>query len=208
MKRIFTIVAMAFALLTAIPSQAQISFGLKGGYNVTNMSLSSDVIDKSNQTGFFVGPTVKFTLHIVGLGIDAAALYDQRDAKLKDANDSKSVSEKNINIPINVRYSFGLGDMASIYLAAGPQFGFNVGDKKFQWNNEENSYKLKDTNFSINVGAGVALVNHLEIGCTYNIACGKTGEVKWTDAVSSAASQVVSKNNRTNAWQVYLAYYF
>lgn len=207
MKRLFTAMVMAVALFTTLPSQAQVKFGLKGGYNVTNMSLSSDVINKSNQTGFFVGPTVKFTLPIVGLGVDVAALYDQRDAKLKDAQDSKNVSEKNINIPINVRYAFGLSDMASIYLAAGPQFGFNVGDKDFKWNSS-NSYKLNDTNFSINVGAGVALINHLEIGCTYNIACGKTGEVKWLDAVDSATREVFSKKNRTNAWQVYLAYYF
>ncbi len=207
MKKIFTSIVFAAALFAAIPSQAQVKFGLKGGYNITSMSISSDVVKKSNQTGFFVGPTAKFTLPIVGLGIDAAALYDQREAKWSNGDESSTVSEKSINIPINLRYSIGLGSLASIYLAAGPQFGFNIGGKNYNWDDETN-YELKKSNISINVGAGVTLANHLEIGCTYNIACGKTGEFTYTTAVEAASKEIVSKANRTNAWQIYAAYYF
>ena len=207
MKKIFTSIVFAAALFAAIPSQAQVKFGLKGGYNITSMSISSDVVKKSNQTGFFVGPTAKFTLPIVGLGIDAAALYDQREAKLDNGTESSTVSEKSINIPINLRYSIGLGSLASIYLAAGPQFGFNIGGKNYNWS-EGTNYELKKSNISINVGAGVTLANHLEIGCTYNIACGKTGEFTYTTAVEAASKEIVSKANRTNAWQIYAAYYF
>jgi opacity protein-like surface antigen len=207
MKKIFTAIAFAAALFAAIPSQAQVKFGLKGGYNVTNMSISSDVVKKSNQTGFFIGPTAKITLPIVGLGLDIAALYDQREAKWGEDDDATTISEKNINIPINVRYGIGLGSMASIYFAAGPQFGFNVGGKNYKWSDAAN-YELKKSNISINLGAGVALMNHLEIGCTYNIACGKTGEFKLSDALGSTYDQITSKSNRTNAWQIYAAYYF
>lgn len=206
MKRFFTAVALAVALFTALPSQAQVKFGLKGGYNVTNMSISSDVIKKDNQTGWFIGPTAKITLPIVGLGVDIAALYDQREAKFtpEGTNESQTISEKNINIPINLRYSFGLGSTASIYAAVGPQFGFNVGSKNYNWTNFDN-YELKKSNFSINLGVGASLINHLEIGCNYNIACGKTGEATVKDALGQV---LTSKKNRTNAWQVYLAYYF
>ncbi len=207
MKKLFTSLAFAAAMFAAVPSQAQVKFGLKGGYNVTDMSLSTDVIKKSNQTGFFVGPTAKFTLPVVGLGIDAAILYDQREAKMENTinAETSTVSEKNINIPINVRYSFGVSSLASVYLAAGPQFGFNVGGKNYNWGDMAN-YELKKSNFSINVGAGVSLINHIEIGCTYNIACGKTGELTVKDVATQVPSTV--KNNRTNAWQVYAAYYF
>ena len=84
MKKIFTSAAIALAMISAAnTAQAQVKFGVKGGLNVTNMSFSKDVVDANNQTGFFIGPTLKFTLPIVGLGIDASALYDQREAKLK-----------------------------------------------------------------------------------------------------------------------------
>ena len=83
MRKFFTAAIVAATMLFATSSaQAQVKFGLKGGLNVTNMSLNSEVFDADNQTGFFIGPTVKFTLPIVGLGIDASALYDQRDAKI------------------------------------------------------------------------------------------------------------------------------
>lgn len=205
MKRVFTALMFAVALLTAVPSQAQIKFGLKGGLNVTSMSLSKDVVDKSNQTGFFVGPTVKVTLPLVGLGVEAAALYDQRDAELNN----KTITQKNINVPINLRYGIGLGSLASVYLAAGPQFGFNVGGKNFDWKYENmaNTFKMKDSNFSVNVGAGVSVLKHLEVGFTYNIACGKTGDVNVAGILGDAASQVTSKAS-SNAWQVSAAYYF
>lgn len=204
MKKVFTILAFAAAMLTATSAKAQVKFGLKGGLNVTNMSLSSDVVDKSNQTGFFIGPTVKVTLPIVGLGVDVAALYDQRDAELN----GESVKQKNINIPINLRYGIGLGSLASVYLAAGPQFGFNVGDKSFGLDTDEyeSTFQMKKSNFSVNVGAGVSLLSHLEIGFTYNIACGKTGELSVWNAVSEGYSSV--KSARSNAWQVSAAYYF
>lgn len=204
MKKLLSTLLLVAAIFASTTAQAQIKFGVKGGLNVTDMSLSADVIDKSNQTGFFIGPTVKFTLPLVGLGIDAAALYDQRDAELND----EKISQKSINIPVNLRYNIGLGSLAGIYVAAGPQFGFNVGDKDFGWGSAEyeNTFQMKKSNFSINLGAGLSLLKHLEIGFTYNIACGNTGEVSVWNVAKGAAELV--KGNKTNAWQVSAAYYF
>ena len=207
MKKILTTMVAVAALFVAAPAQAQTSFGLKGGLNVTNMTLSSDVLDVSNRAGFFVGPTVKFTLPIVGLGVDAAVLYDQREAKLSETK----ITQRSINIPINARYTIGLGDMAGLYLAAGPQFGFNVGDTDFSIagltsSSTYENYTLKKSNFSLNVGGGVQLMSHLEIGVTYNIALGKTGEVDFLGTTSDAIGSLFETNN--NAWQVSAAYYF
>lgn len=207
MKKMFTLIAFAVAMLSVQTAGAQVKFGLKGGLNVTDMSLSSDVLKSSNSTGFFIGPTVLFNLPIVGLGIDASALYDQREGKVS-ANDatagegSVKLKQKAVNIPINVRYGFGLGTLASLYLAAGPQFGFNVGDKNQSLFGDAAEWKLKDSNFSVNVGAGVMLLSHLQIGANYNIVCGKTGSVTVLDGVTKVF------NGRTNTWQVSAAYYF
>jgi hypothetical protein len=210
MKKLLTSVLFATFLLSVAPASAQIKFGLKGGLNVTNMSFSSEVLNSSNRSGFFVGPTLKFVIPIVGLGVDASALYDQRESKM----DGEKVTGKNLNIPINLRYTIGLGDLAGIFLAAGPQFGFNLGDKSYDFQSLSSTkataaqYKLKDSQFSINVGAGVTLVNHLEIGATYNIVCGKTGDVNYYDAAGKAVSGLDGATTKTNAWQVSLAYYF
>ena len=73
MKKIFTTLLVAAALMIGITAKAQVKFGVKGGVNVTSMSFNNSVFDASNRTGFFIGPTVKIQLPLVGLGIDASA---------------------------------------------------------------------------------------------------------------------------------------
>ena len=210
MKKVLSIVFMVAAMLFASNANAQIKFGLKGGLNVTSMSFSEDVFDASNKTGFFVGPMVKVTVPIVGLSFDAAALYDQKEADVKYAAEGElgkvNVKQQSINIPVNVRYGFGLSSLANIFLFAGPQWGINVGDKNFKWN-ETSSYSLKKSNFSVNVGAGVTLLNHLQVSANYNIACGKSADASLSKALDAAANAGKDKSHN-NSWQIALGYWF
>ncbi|MGN1228939.1 MAG: porin family protein [Prevotella sp.] len=201
MKKIFTTIVLMAAMLVAIPAKAGLNFGIKGGYNITNFSLSnlSDNVAKDNQQGFFIGPSLKIGIPVLPIGFEVAALYDQRDAKAEGT----TISQKSINIPVNVRYELGLGDMAGIYFAVGPQFGFNIGDKTFSFKNVDNDYKLKDSNLSLNLGAGVRLLKHVEIGFNYNMALGKTGEFEVMDGFEN-----VLGNGKAHAWQISAAYYF
>lgn len=91
MKKVLSVLMVVAAMMFATNANAQIKFGLKGGLDVTNMSLSNDVFDASNKTGFFVGPMVKVTIPIVGLSFDAAALYDQKEAKVS-VDDAETLS--------------------------------------------------------------------------------------------------------------------
>ena len=210
MKKVLSIVFLVAAMLFAANANAQIKFGLKGGLNVTSMSFSEEVFDASNKTGFFVGPMVKVTVPIVGLSFDAAALYDQKEADVKYAAEGElgkvNVKQQSINIPVNVRYGFGLSSLANIFLFAGPQWGINVGDKNFKWN-ESSSYSLKKSNFSVNVGAGVTLLNHLQVSANYNIACGKSADASLSKALDAAANAGKDKS-RNNSWQIALGYWF
>ena len=210
MKKVLSIVFMVAAMLFASNANAQIKFGLKGGLNVTSMSFSEDVFDASNKTGFFVGPMVKVTVPIVGLSFDAAALYDQKEADVKYAAEGElgkvNVKQQSINIPVNVRYGFGLSSLANIFLFAGPQWGINVGGKNFKWN-ETSSYSLKKSNFSVNVGAGVTLLKHLQVSANYNIACGKSADASLSKALDAAANAGKDKSHN-NSWQIALGYWF
>ncbi len=205
MKRIVSLVAFLCAMTWSVQAQG-LKFGVKGGLNISKMSFSKDVFDSDNKTGFYVGPTIKLSLPL-GFGLDIAALYDQRSTDVKtDAKTSgttvavyagdEKITQKSIQIPVNLRYNIGLAASAGIYLAAGPQFGFPVGDKVY--NTKVGEYRLKDANLSINFGAGVYLLKHLEVGFTYNLAAGKSGEFKnWDDV-----------DTHNNAWQIGAAIYF
>mgnify|MGYP004454023137 FL=1 len=201
------LLAMIVTMTAANNASAQIKFGLKGGVNVTDMSLSSNVFDASNRTGFFVGPTIKVQLPLVGLGIDASALYDQREAKIKVGNTTtkETLRSQAINVPINLRYGWGLSSLANIFLFAGPQFGFNVGDKD-QKIDEKSTWSVKNSNFSLNFGAGVTLLSHLQLTANYNVVCGKTSDATITEGIEQLTNKEV--RSRANAWQIALAYYF
>lgn len=197
MKKLFAVVLMAVAF--AMPSKAQFSWGIQAGLNMSNVSVKDAAEDASgaikSRTGFFVGPTVKFTLPIVGLGIDASALYDQREGK----SGTETIKSSSIQIPVNVRYGIGLGSIAEVFAFAGPQFGFKLsGDKNF--GSEE--WTLKSSNLSANIGIGATVMSKLQAKLNYNIALGKTGEFKDNDIAKEIGSA------KFNAWQISLAYFF
>ena len=99
-----------------------------------------------------------------------------------------------------------MGNLAAVYFAAGPQFGFNIGDKHQTIIEDAAEWKLKTSNFSVNLGAGVMLLNHLQVGFNYNIVCGKTGEVSALGTAGDVVEGIA--RGRSNTWQISAAYYF
>ena len=193
MKKTFSIFVIAATLLVTLPATAQIKFGIRGGANLVNMKFNNGTFEKNNRAGFYVGPTVKFTVPIVGLSLDASALYDEKTAKV----DGATMKAQSIDIPINVRYGIGLSSVANIFLFAGPQFGFNVAsDKKFYDSAKE--WTWKSSNVSVNVGVGCTVLKHVEVKANYNIACTKSVEDSNNSDISA----------KYNSWQLGLAYYF
>jgi hypothetical protein len=194
-----------------MPSQAQFSFGVQAGLNLTNISdfsFNQAGIENAikSKAGFFVGPTVKFSLPIVGLGIDASALYDQREAKVDDGKESNTIKSQSIQIPINVRYGIGLGSIAEIFAFAGPQFGFAIGDKTKEIYKDASKWTLKSSNFSANVGLGATILSKLQLKLNYNIAFGKTGDVDVKEVGTNTWKTITGA--KANAWQLSAAYFF
>ena len=204
------------AVAFAMPSKAQVSFGVKDGLNFTNMSFDKGSIDDilKNKTGFFAGLTVRVSLPVPGLAIDGSALYDQREGDVEvytgfSDNDksTEKLKSQSIQIPINLRYEIGLGESANVFIFAGPQVGFNIGDKTKDLWNDAAEWRLKTSNFSANVGLGFTIMSHLQLTANYNIALGKTGEVDFKSAVDKTWD-TVKGDAKANSWQIALAYYF
>lgn len=207
MKKMIMLVAL-FATIS-LTAQAQFNFGVKGGLNVSKLSLDKKVVSSDNQMGFYFGPTVKFTIPIIGLGIDAAALYDQRSGELEYSDTDTKLKQQSIQIPINVRWGFGLGDLANIFIFLGPQFGFNVGEKTTTFMDGGVDWNFNSSNLSGNAGLGVMLMNHLQLTVNYNMAFGKTGEFEVKNPEGAKFGYNGNKSDaKMNSWQIALAYYF
>ena len=207
MKKVFALV-VALAAIT-MSAQAQIDFGVKGGLNLSKMSASKDALNSSNQLGFFVGPTAKFTLPVVGLGIDVSALFDQRSSEVELNGMKETIKQTSLQIPANVRFAFGFGDKASIFIFGGPQIGFNLSGKAKDVFNDAAEWTFKSSNLSGNIGAGVMLMKHIQASLNYNFQLGKTGEFEVENYEAEELGKNGSKSNgRINAWQLSIAYFF
>lgn len=185
---------MVMLMLVAMPSQAQIKLGLRGGVNLSDVKFNKNDLKADNRVGFFAGPVVKLSLPLTGLSVDASALYDQRELKMEDTK----LKSKAFVIPVNLRFTAGT-QMLSVFAFAGPQFAFNISDDLTLKENYR-EWKWKDSQFSINVGVGVGLGRHLEVSGNYNIICDRTADSIYENIKEGTA--------RANAWQVGLAYFF
>ena len=191
MKKIFSAFVIAVCcMFMAMPAQAQLlKWGVKGGVNMTKIDWDGGYKgNKDNSTGFFIGPMAEFNIPIVGLGVDASLLFAQRGIKVSEGNDDITVKQNGIDIPVNLKYTIGLGSLAGIYLAAGPDFYFDFEKKS--------GIDKKKAEVGINVGAGLKLLNHLQVGANYNIPLGNTADID------------TGGSYKTKTWQVSVAYIF
>lgn len=199
MKKIIGVLMVAVGLMMAAPAQAQLRFGVKGGLNLSKLSFSEDALKGDNKTGFFIGPMAEFTLPIIGIGADVAALYSQSNL---GADGYSSMKLKTFAVPVNLKWSFGFGTLLGAYIAAGPQFDFNIGNKK--WGDD---LSFKESTTSFNVGGGLKLLKHVQVGVNYNFALSKTGKYEYyTEGGPGSGYHAFDIKN--NTWQVSLAYMF
>lgn len=213
MKKITSLcIALLVALTCATKVQAQsFDWGIVAGFNLTKLHLSGDArhmpnyaFKSDNKAGWYVGPKIAFNT-LIGVGVDAALQYSERDLDIN----GESEKYRTFEIPINLRYNIGLGKTAGIYLATGPQFGFAL--QNMRWSNlfTDSNFDRSNMNMTWNVGAGVRLLGHLEIGVGYNFGIGKTGKAIFESLGGNAGdSRDWQLRYRTNTFQVQLAYLF
>lgn len=210
---------VAFAGLTA--KAQKFSYGIVAGYDLTKVKYSGDMknnFSSDNKSGWYVGPKFVFST-VMGLGVDASLQYSQRKLNITQdgyydnengvifGNVSQSQTYRTIEIPINLRYSIGLGSSASVFAYTGPQFGFALQNMKFD--KLGINFSRENLNTTWNIGAGVRLLKHLEASVGYNFAIGKAGKaILHSVGVNEGESQDLELKYKTNTFQVQLAYMF
>ena len=189
---------------------AQIDFGIKAGVNLPEAPTLNVENFKSTirgNTGWFVGPTAKFIIPVVGLGLEANILYSQANIDI----DGQDILTQSIEVPLMLRYELTIPAINRIvepFVAVGPQFGWNIGDKSVTLKNiaeiAGSEYRIKESNISLNLGLGLVLFNHLQIQGNYNLALGNTADI--TGTILDFTKELAEV--KTNTWQISLAYIF
>ena len=157
MKKVF-IFMVVMTLLPMIQVDAQsLHWGVKGGASFTE-------IDKiyTQGTGWFVGPMLDVSLPFAGISVDASVLFHHISYDKKE----RDYTDKYMELPLNVKWNFLNGKLLGLYLGAGPQLTY-VMDSDDYYNRWAASF---------NVGGGLTLLKHLQLGVNYNLPIGRTVE--------------------------------
>ncbi|HSB93167.1 MAG TPA: porin family protein, partial [Flavitalea sp.] len=115
MKKFLLIIVCASTFVVA---KAQVSYGVKGGLNLSNM-IGGDADDAKAKIGFHAG--VFAGLPVADkLSIQPELVYSVQGAKYEDDGDDINYNSGYLNIPVLAKYSGASG----FYGETGPQLGF------------------------------------------------------------------------------------
>ena len=210
MRKIVLLLGLFIVLLSVTESSAQIKYGVKGGLNLSCVGFDEEnIYSINNRAGFFVGPTVLMATPIKEIELDASLLFDQRGVETESPDLSAhsgyktTTTLRQIAIPINLRYNLSPESNTRLFVFAGPQLGLNVGKKESELDNGDMVF---DTfSFSMNLGIGMMLSQHIQVSANYNFVCGKNAGI-WINRQWGSGKQI--NKSRFNAWQFSVGYYF
>ena len=211
MKKLVVVLMMAMLLIS--PANAQVRLGIKGGMNLSKLTFDKDVVSSNNRAGFFVGPIFYVDLPFLpGFGFDLAAIYDRKGTTMTAVIDDQKYEKKGyvqfLDVPIDINYKISFTRGFAIYGSTGPQFSFNLKQDDFKTIVDQRAnYKIKDSNFSWNVGFGMEIIRHFRLGYNYNIALGDWAEVK-EDLTETVYQGLKNDKMKGSSHQVYLVYIF
>lgn len=198
MKKIFQVLAIA---ATSIVS-AQ-SFGIKGGANISTISKERSWDDTNAKLGYFVGVYMHAPVNSI-FSIQPEVLYNSVGVKYDNTKTSHTLGLDYISAPIMFQFE----PIPKLYVEAGPQFSFLIGNsdrnktddvvtiKKYRNNSNYNSFDLSGV-----VGLGFR-INNITIGARYLVGftdIKKSGSTTWSND---------DKQLRNSALQVGLQYGF
>ena len=201
------IVVVLISVMGVGIADAKLRFGIKAGVNINNLSTSVAEI-KDNACGFTGGLMADLQIPMIGLGFDLSAMYTRMnsvptvtDFSQSEGGDFQLEQNKNfLEIPLNVKYKISIpvvGRVFAPYIFTGPSFAFKLGKT-------DSSYlDTKTTQVAWNVGLGIELVSHLQIGASYGF--GINNIVDATGILKMNTSDLKVKNNY---WTITAAYLF
>lgn len=159
----FFILAIALFLL-ALPVNAQLSFGVKGGVNVAEFSFKDQgaTIPQSSINGFTLGAVLE-----VGLGgnlfLQPEAIFIQKGSELNTSITGLKTNVNYLDIPVLLKIKILNSNLLNINLLGGPSFGLALNGEETTAGGQtidvnfggENGLKRFD--LGINAGGGVGI---------------------------------------------------
>ena len=198
MRRIAQIALIVAIIMTATSAaHSQVRFGVKAGITLNELKWDKEIVNKDNRAGFTAGLMIEIGLPVVGLGIDASALYAHRedDMYFEDVK----LKRDYIDIPVNVKYKIQIPVLCKIispFVTTGPDFALMLSDA------DKGDFKTRKWNTSWNVGFGAELFRKVQIHANYGIGLTKAFEYVGKEVDSEPVK------GKDKMWTITAAYMF
>ena len=193
-KKITFIVLM---MAVVLPAAAQVRLGVRGGVTVGKLRFDRELISSDNRVGYTGGLLLDMNIPIVGIGIEASAMYTHRNNRLTD--ETQYFKRHYIDIPVYARYRMTIPSLSRVFapvIFTGPTFSILFNE------DAPTNYKNSKTFLSWDVGAGADLFNHLRLTASYGIGISKA--MSYINQEYSG-SKVTGKDR---CWTISAAYLF
>ncbi len=191
MKKLF--ISVLVMLVINFSATAQTRFGIKGGFNVANLSIGGSATSGTTTSpiiGFNVGGFTEITI-AGGFYFQSGVFVSTKGAKAKQSvtilgqtiSSESTITPTYVEIPFNLGCAIGFGENTKFHVLAGPYVAFGVGGKvkdangkteNIKWGSEKATLTnnggsdLKSLDLGFNIGAGIEH-NNLLFGLQYGL---------------------------------------
>ena len=189
MKKIVLLIAATLLTATAAMAQTSSRWGITAGANFNEVHFKqSDIVPSKRAWGPQLGVTGEMNFSGIGFGVEGSLLYTLKQGKVNYGDrtmwaavgaGNEKVSMHYLDVPLHLKFKYNrLGGTESTImpmLFVGPQFSFLVGAN----HKELNSYP--PVNVYLDMGAGVELMERVQLRAGYNFSVGQSFHTKLLD---------------------------
>lgn len=183
MKKMFLVL---FAVGSAFFTQAQVQFGVKAGYNLSNITFSgSSSVDVKSKSDFSAGLLASIPL-FSSFTLQPEVMYSGQGAAFTDSGSAK-FNLGYLNVPVLFKWQHASGFFAE----TGPQIGFLLSAKVKDGGQSldvKSSTESTDFSWAFGVGYKISKIN-LGIDARYNLGLTNTEKDSGSETAKNSVFQ-------------------
>ena len=189
MKRISLLIAALVLTTAATMAQTSSRWGITAGANINSVHFKQhDIMPSKTMWGPQLGVTGEMNFSGVGFGVDGSVLYSLKQGKVNYGDrtawsslgyGNETVSMHYIDVPLHLKLKWrrleGLENTIMPMIYVGPQFSF------LAYGNHKSLNSYPPVNVYLDMGAGIELMERVQIRGGYNFSIGQSFHTKILD---------------------------
>jgi Outer membrane protein beta-barrel domain len=188
MKRM---ILVFLAVGSAVIASAQIQFGIKAGYNLSNFKLSGNIpseLSPNSKSNFSAGALV--SIHLLNsFYLQPEAMYSGQGASFNEDGQVLKLNYSYLNVPVLFKYQHASG----LFAETGPQVGFLLSANSVapDGSSQDNKGDSQSTDFSWDFGIGYKIpIINLGADLRYNLGLTNVNKDASNGTVKNSVYQV------------------